>query len=58
MARCTIGSSAVTRRVAAGVPSRPISRTSPSSSGRRAARRKTDRTTASTLAHPDPADGQ
>ena len=45
---------AVTSRVAAGVPMRPISRTRPSSSGRRAARRKTERTTASTRDHPIP----
>ena len=42
-------------RVAAGGPSRPISRTSPSSSGRRTARRNTERTTASTRAQPLPA---
>ena len=55
VARCTSGSTAVTNRVAAGVPSRPISRTRPKSSGRRAASRKTDRTTASTRDHPLPA---
>ena len=56
VARCTSGSTAVTKRVAAGVPRRPISRTRPSSSGRRAASRKTERTTASTRAHPVPAE--
>ena len=51
----TSGSSADHERVAAGVPSRPISRTRPSSSGRRAASRNTERTTASTRDQPVPA---
>ena len=54
-ARCTSGSRASVICVAAGGPSRPTSRSSPSSSGWRAARRKTERTTASTRSQPSPA---
>ena len=51
----TSGPSASVICVAAGGPSRPTSRSSPSNSGWRAARRNTERTTASTRAHPSPA---
>ena len=54
-ARRTNGSSAAVIWVAAGGPNRETSRSRPSSSGWRAARRKTERTTASTRTQPAPA---
>ena len=58
LARCTSGSRLSATRVAAGGPRRLTSRSRPSSSGRRRARRNTERTTASTLSQPGGAEAR